>query len=196
MKEQLYGFVDIETGGLKKDKHSVLTIALILVRENKILDKIEWKVRHAEYVTSAKALEINQIDLVAHDKEATPAIEVIDAFEKMVRKHIREEERLVFVGQNTTFDIGFLEVLFKQYGKSEVWKELISYRFVDLMSITALLSAAGQIEVESLSLDSVMEALDMSMGTSERHTAMADAMAVFVIWIHYQSLLLKTTTPL
>jgi DNA polymerase III alpha subunit (gram-positive type) len=54
---------DTETGGLDPTKQDVLTLAFAVWEDNKILDRIEFKVSKEEYKTNEEAMKVNKINL-------------------------------------------------------------------------------------------------------------------------------------
>ena len=60
---------DTETGGLDPTKQDVLTLAFAVWEDNKILDRIEFKVSKEEYRTTEEAMKVNKINLEELRKE-------------------------------------------------------------------------------------------------------------------------------
>ena len=60
---------DTETGGLDPTKQDVLTLAFVVWEDNKILDRIEFKVSKEEYRTNEEAMKVNKINLEELRKE-------------------------------------------------------------------------------------------------------------------------------
>lgn len=178
MMDQTIIVTDVETGGLDFEKHSLLTVSMIATRGLQVIETKEWVIKHREYNVTAKALMINGIDIVEHDNGATKAHEVaseICQFIERVRKD--DEEKVMFFGQNTAFDMAFILKLMVDCFALGTFNTLVSHRRLDLMNFTAFLNLTGHIKTESLSLDHVIEALDIHV--PERHTASGDAWATW-----------------
>lgn len=167
---------DSETGGLNPKENSLLTLALMVVKNKEVVAQKEWKIKHDTYNVSAGALEVNGIDLVNHGKEATEAEVVGEEIIAFLEEHCSKEEKGMLVGQNTIFDKNFIEAFFVSLKNKELLRafyRLVSHRYIDLMSITAFLNLSGVLNTDGLSLDAVIEALNLDV--KARHTATDDA---------------------
>lgn len=167
---------DSETGGLNPKENSLLTLALMVVKNKEVVAQKEWKIKHDTYNVSAGALEVNGIDLVKHGKEATEAEVVGEEIIAFLEEHCSKEEKGMLVGQNTIFDKNFIEAFFVSLKNQELLRafyRLVSHRYIDLMSITAFLNLSGVLNTDGLSLDAVIEALNLDV--KARHTATDDA---------------------
>lgn len=165
--------IDTETGGLNPHQHSLLTVALIVTRNLEIIASREWHLKHEEYHTTERALEINGIDIEAHDALATPATEAINDMLNFLDHHSLPEERVVFFGQNTIFDKQFFEEAVEHSGQTKRYRSIVSHRYIDLMSITAFLNLSGHIKTDNLGLDAVITSIGIER--EQRHSALGDA---------------------
>jgi DNA polymerase III subunit epsilon len=169
-------FIDTETGGLNPKEHSLLTVALIVVQDNKLVDQKEWKVKHSTYHVTGKSLEVNGININDFHKEAMDKEEVGKEIIHFLSKYCSKKKKGIFVGQNTIFDKNFLEA-FLQSLTNKVpfhdYQKIIGHRYIDLMSITAFLNMAGIIETNGIGLDAVIEKFGLQV--EARHTALDDA---------------------
>lgn len=173
MRNETMVVIDTETGGLDPSQHSLLTVALIVTRNLEIIASKEWHLKHEDYRTTERALEINGIDIEAHDASATPATVAISDMLDFMNHHRLPEERIVLIGQNTIFDKQFLEAAVEQSGHMERYRSIVSQRYIDLMSITAFLNLSGHIKTDNLGLDAVISSLDIQR--EQRHSALGDA---------------------
>lgn len=173
-------FIDTKTGGTSPIRHSLLTVAFLVVQNNEIVNQKEWKIKHSTYQVTAKALEMNQIHLSQFDQEA---IEKEQAGQEMIQflsQYCSEENKGMLVGRNTTTDISFLEAFFKSLidlTPYETYTKIISHHSVDIISITAFLSLAGIFSPDDLSLDAILEKLSIKPMTG--HPSLDDAGATF-----------------
>lgn len=168
--------IDTETGGLNPKENSLLTVALMVVKNKEVIAQNEWKIKHASYNVSARAMEVNGIDLVEHDKEATHAEVAGEEMIAFLEAYCSKEEKGMLVGQNTIFDKNFLEGFFSSLKNKTLmgaYYRLVSHRYIDLMSITAFLNLSGVLDTDGLSLDAVIESLNLEV--KARHTATDDA---------------------
>lgn len=167
--------IDTETGGTNPNEHSLLTVALMVVKNHEIVDFKEWKIKHSTYCVTSKALEINGIDIKQHDKEAMVAKEVAKQINLFISKHCSKQNKGILVGQNTIFDKNFIETFLSSVGSTylEEFYRLVSRRYIDLMSITAFMNMTGVLDTDGLGLDAVIKELDLPV--KARHTALDDA---------------------
>ena len=177
MRNETIVVIDTETGGLDPLHHSLLTVALIVTRNLEIISSKEWHLKHEDYHTTERALEINGIDIEMHDASATPAAEAISDMLDFLDHHRLPEERVVFFGQNTIFDKQFLEEAVEQSGHIKRYRSIVSHRYIDLMSITAFLNLTNHIKTNNLGLDAVITSLGVEQ--EQRHSALGDAHMTF-----------------
>src|ERR1700676_3506517 len=104
---------DVESGGLLAKECSLLTVYFtVLDKDLNFLSELPLAIKpdnNAPYQVTAQALEINKINLIAHDKIA---IAESDARQRLYNYLKMESDggkiKLVPVGQNIKFDIDFV----------------------------------------------------------------------------------------
>lgn len=104
----MYIAFDCETTGLTNESN-LLTVFFIIYDENFVeLGSLGIKLRHKYYHVTAKALEVNGINLVEHDKEA---IDIRDARINLMLflNTYYNNKQFVCIGHNINFDIRFLK---------------------------------------------------------------------------------------
>lgn len=102
----MYLAIDTETTGLT-NLCNVLTAYFIVLDENlNEIKHLDLKIKHCSYHVYTKALEVNKIDLIEHDKVSTPKKEAILKLEEFLSG---VEERYIPIGHNVEFDINMLE---------------------------------------------------------------------------------------
>jgi len=171
-------FIDTETGGLDATKHSLLTIALAVYSHGNILAEQEYIVKYKEYVVTAKALEVNKINLVEHDSIATESSIVVQQIQMYIHRNFREDEKVIIAGHNIEFDNGFLTQLFEN--ENEQWSKLVSHRKLDTCSLMNYLMVTGKIDIKSASLESSIKHFEIE--TKARHTAEDDVRATIKLF--------------
>lgn len=186
--------LDTETGGIDFNKNSLLSVGMIMTRNGVILESKEWFVKHDTYNVTDIAMEINKIDLEAHDSIAQDQKEVIEEIIAFVKKY--SKQRVILFGQNVQFDINFLQKLFADNCYSEEFEKIFHYRAIDLTSITSFLALSGMINVENAGLDELARLFKIDDVKHQRHTALYDAQITWDILQKFHALAQKGSSPL
>src|SRR5690242_17190505 len=102
----VYLAMDTETAGLLPKHHSLLTAHYIVLNEKleEIAD-LSLSVKHDTYVVNMRALEVNHIDLPAHDRHATERCECIRRLREFLLEYVPGDAELVPLGHNIHFDL-------------------------------------------------------------------------------------------
>lgn len=148
-----YIVYDVETGGLHKDQHSLLTAYFKIIDQNfNPLDSLSLKIKPSDgtYHVTSGALKVNKIDLVKHNNEAITTEEARPKLIAFLSKHSASgEAKLTPVGHNVSFDEGFVEGLLEnpKMGMSgkDTWEMYVSYRRLDTSSLAEALRLRGVI---------------------------------------------------
>lgn len=141
-----YIALDLETGGIGADKYSLLTGFFAVLNEKfEMIDKLEVALKSDVYRVSAKALEINKINLIEHEAGAKDQETIVNEINHFLKKHATAPfeasigsiggpeplpvitptiESLIPIGHNVHFDILFL----KQALPGVRWDHFVSYR--------------------------------------------------------------------
>lgn len=169
-----YVFIDTETGGTIPDKHSLLSIALVIWDKNQgILDSKEWYIKCKEYIVTAQAKRINKFDMFEHEKKALPGKVVINEMLEFVYKYFDENVAIPLVGHNVQFDINFLKKFMSSENRS--FNQYFSHRSIDTYSVYKMLVIAEKIESN---INSSSEAFShFQIDVKNRHNALEDCMA-------------------
>lgn len=190
LKDRYYVLIDTETTGFNKEKHQILEVGMLILKGMEVIDELELKIKHKEYVITPGAIESNKINILEHDKEGMEPKEACDSILKFLKKYIDTEELdkkaktigLIAVGQNIDFDLGFLEQLFLSNYKIKEYRECISYRKLDIMQLALIKSLEGKLDIEKQDLDTILKALNIDIDNN-RHRALADC------YMEYEALL-------
>ena len=184
LKDRTFVLIDTETTGFDKEKHQLLEVGMLVIKDLKVVDKLELKIKHKEYVVTAGAMSANKIDLLEHDKEGVEPQTACYEIMSFLRNNMdfTEEKGSAFIpiGQNIDFDLGFLEQLFLKNYKIKDYRLCMSYRKLDIMQVALVKSLEGKIELDSQSLDSLLEALNIDI-PEDRHRAMVDCYLEFEV---------------
>jgi DNA polymerase-3 subunit epsilon len=165
-------FVDTETTGLDPTKHELLEVAAIRTSPDgqTIIKTYEAKLKPLHIETAEpKALQVNNYKPEEWtDEKCTAPETVVDNLQKMAGN-------TVLVGQNVSFDEGFLTPLFTRLGMKAPW----GYHKVDTVALAWPLFCYTP--MEGLSLEKVCRFLGVA--EMPKHRALADAMACREIYL-------------
>lgn len=165
---------DLETGGLEPEKVSVLT-GYFAVLDEKLNITMELYLQTAPksgiYQVTAQALEINNIDLIEHDRDAiTEEAGGTELFNFLKEASGNGKTKLVPIGQNVNYDI---DCVFAKFMSKNSWEQFVSYRKLDTAGAAEFLKAAGLLpESISGSLGSLVEHYNVPREVA--HTAYGD----------------------
>ena len=114
LSSNTYLFVDLETGGLAPERHSILQLAAVLTDHDlKVQSHFMTYIRpHPDLAVTAEALAINQLrveDLITAPDEAS----VAQALSKFAHLALGKPR---FAGFNCKFDLQFLTELWRRQG--------------------------------------------------------------------------------
>jgi len=171
--------VDTETGGADPNRHSILSLAAVVWENGEIRGEVEILVAEGDLVVTARALEINRIDLVAHAREAVAPREALSLLLDFVAKHYRREldegEQVTLAGHNVGFDLGFLKRLCRLAGAE--FPSVFSHRVLDTASVLRFLSLTELLPGKTVSSDGAFEYFGIAIEAETRHSALGDARA-------------------
>jgi DNA polymerase III subunit epsilon len=166
-------FIDTETGGLDPDKHSLLSLAMVVWEDMEIIDSLELLINDGILSVTKEALSINKIDLEKHKQSALSSAQVMDEILSFIGKHFPRQKKITLAGHNVHFDINFLRSFFS--ANHNDFSEFFSHRIIDTSSILYYLYLAGHLKHRAISSDEAFELFDIQV--EGRHTAMGDAIA-------------------
>ncbi|PXV93383.1 DNA polymerase-3 subunit epsilon [Lachnotalea glycerini] len=172
--ENRFVFVDTETGGVIPEKHSLLSIGLVIWdKKDGIIDKKEFFVKHSYYIVTEKAKEINKFEQQEHKEKALAGEEVIKNILEFIYGYFDKNTAIPLIGHNVQFDINFLKVFFRDENRS--FNQYFSHRSIDTYSVFKSLVLAGVI---SDNIDSSADAFRyFDIKVNNRHSAIGDCVA-------------------
>lgn len=179
LRNRNFILVDTETTGFDEKKNQILEVGILVIKDLRVIDEFEVKIKHREYTVTAKALEANKIDIIEHEKEAFWEKEAAEKILEFLNSHKSEnDEGYIVIGQNVQFDIKFLEEMFLRSYKIKEYRQAVSYRSLDLMQLAMVKNIEGKISLEKQDLDSILNELDIEI-PENRHRALTDCYLEF-----------------
>jgi DNA polymerase III alpha subunit (gram-positive type) len=176
---------DTETGGIGLDK-SLLTAYLAVYDDSfNAVDELSLLLKPDDgiYRVEARALEINGINLVEHDKLAIPYREAKHFLYNFLFKNSIKGDKLVPVGHGVAFDTQRLK---HDLISSGSWENFVSYRAIDTSNVARFLIAAGKIPATvSGSLESLCDYFKVTLAHGEQfHSANVDTQKTFAVFYY------------
>lgn len=172
-KEKLL-FIDTETGGVIPEKHSLLSIGLVVWDIDKgILDKKEIFVKHKDYAVTKGAQRVNKFNLEEHETKAIDPIMVIDEIDEFCLRNFPQDHKIIVAGHNIIFDINFIRFFLSQYNRS--FENMFSHRSIDTASILQFLQISQKIDVAITSSTEGFKYFGIKV--DNRHSALSDSIA-------------------
>ncbi len=174
----MYFFYDIETGG-NTTSYSLLTLYGVILDKNfNQVDSISLKIKPDDgiYRIEPEALEINKIDLIAHDKVAITESQAKVQINRFIEDYnTLFDGKLTFGGWNTYWDNQFVQ----KYLCPNL-NDLISRHLFDVASIAVLLKSMGKIP-SSLKISLVNLAKHYNVNLENAHDAEFDLKATIAV---------------
>lgn len=158
--------IDCETGGLNPLVHAILQVALI-GPDGK---ELTIDVRDVEGEVTARALEVNKIDLKKHMRTAVGLITACDLIDEFLEQNFEGD---VWVGgHHVAFDIGFVRRL---YRLADRLCPMDTYKSICTKSLLFAELANGRITSREMGLGAACKLYDIKLEGA--HTALGDARA-------------------
>jgi DNA polymerase III epsilon subunit-like protein len=166
-------FIDTETGGMNPDKHSLLSLAMVIWEDMEILDSQELLINDGILAVTREALSVNKIDMEKHKQLAVTPSQAIGKILIFIRKYYPQQVKITLAGHNVHFDANFLRSFFSRNNMD--FSKYFSHRIIDTSTIMHYLYLAGHIKHKAISSDAAFDLFDIKV--EGRHTAIGDAIA-------------------
>jgi DNA polymerase III epsilon subunit-like protein len=178
-------FIDTETGGQDPEKHSLLSLAMVVWEDMEIIDSQELLINDGVLSVTKEALSVNRINLEKHKQSAISPSQAIEKIFLFIRKHFPQQGKITLAGHNVHFDAAFLRFFFSK--NSQNFNKIFSHRIIDTSSILYYLYLAGFIKQRAVSSDEAFELFGIKV--EGRHTAIGDAIATAKLFTKLLSLI-------
>lgn len=169
MRKQNLAFIDLETTGLNLFKHEIIEIGCIVTTpELEVIEEFELKVK-PERIEDADpiSLKVNRYD----PENWTEAVSLKEALKIVSEKTVD----CIMVGQNVSFDSGFLESAF---AKANITNTM-HYHKLDTISI-AWAKFHKDKDINHFSLRELC--MRFGIKNEKSHTALSDARATYELY--------------
>jgi DNA polymerase III alpha subunit (gram-positive type) len=138
----MYLAFDTETTGLK-EHCNVLTAYFIILDENlNEIDSLDLKIKYPYYIVYSKAMEVNKIDLVEHDKIAVFTELAVLKLTAFLEKN-KTEKKLTMLGHNVEFDL-------KMLTNNKIFTLDMFEKYISIVSFTDTLIYAKELKSKKL----------------------------------------------
>ena len=194
IKKNYYIFLDNEMGGVEIDKYSFLTSYLMVVDADfKIIDDLYLYLKPDDgiYKVCASSMEVNQIDLIEHDKKAITYKEAGTKLYLWLKKHTNDGQlKLMPIGHGVGGDIMWIVEHLISRGS---WEKFISHRRVDTLSACQFLKTCNCFpETVSGSLESLSEHFKLTDKVcGSLHDAKVDTWLNYYVFLELRKIIVK-----
>lgn len=172
-------FIDTETGGVNPQKHSLLSIGIVIWdKENGELYSAEYYLKSDTYHVTKTAQQINHFAVESHEFNAIDAAEVINHFYEIKNDFFLDYPLIPLAGHNTQFDVQFIKKMFEDCKRS--YEKIFSHRIVDTYSILKFMSDCGVVCGDVSSSAKAFKKFNIQV--NGRHTALGDARATMQLY--------------
>ena len=183
-------WIDTETTGVDAVRHAVVQIAGIIEIDGRVQEEFEFFCRpHAGAEIDERALEIigrTRAELERFPSFTEAYFKLLPMIQCYVPKYTKDvNERFKIAGQNIGFDYGMMEEYWRRCG-DRYWYASVDRRGIDVVLATALMKAAGRIDVPDMKLETVCKALGINL---EAHNALNDIRATRQVWNTYAGMI-------
>lgn len=181
-------------GGLEKDQYSLLTVYLVMTDDNfNILGDLYLYLKPNDgiYKVCARAMEVNKINLVEHDKKAITYKEGATALYNFLSKHTDGGKiKATVVGHGIYGDV---EWILHHLISRNSFENFTSYRKLDTSSTCQFLKSVGLFpEDVSGSLVSLAKHFKVTVDESLAHDAKYDTLLTLGVFMAMRKMFIGT----
>lgn len=180
--EVRYLAFDLESGGIP-DGCSVLTAYFqVLDFKNNILGELRFAVKPNDgvYTLTAEALEVNNIDIKAHDKIAIPYSQAGQQLREFLIQHSDNGKiKLIPLGKNVNGDIKWVN---EHILGQKTWNMYVSYRIWEVTTLCLAAQKLGLYPLDaSIALGAMVEYFGIQINEGVLHDEKYDTLATIAV---------------
>ena len=173
----MYCALDTEHTGFHDDSNLLTAAFVVFDQQGKVQGELEFALKHKTYNIDLKAMEVNKIDLFAHDAEAEELASCAHKLRCFLNKHTwsgsKKRNLLIPVGSGVQADVALLE-------RAGLPTFGFSHKVRDLTVIASFLRECGLLLSEKVGLE---ELARFARIPHEAHTAIGDARASMEVFL-------------
>jgi DNA polymerase III epsilon subunit-like protein len=167
--------IDTETGGLDPQRHSLLSVGLVLWESGTLGAEDEFYVREPEIHCDPEAMAVNGLDVHFLESVGLVPQDAVERLENFLDRNFPVSRQPVLVaGHNVAFDVAFVRRLYRLAGRPG---PRFSHRLLDTAGILRFLAIAGRLPDGVIDSSSAFKHFGIDFGSEKRHSALADARA-------------------
>lgn len=181
----IFYVIDTETTGLDKEKNEIIEISMLRINDD--VQKT-WCIKPENYESiQPDALRVNghKIEDLKHLTQYgrdtyRPASEVLPEMENWMMEDLMTSDRRILVGQNSIYDLNFLEEFWKKLGQLETFPFGRKPFTMDTRQIALLMDLAMNTSREYYNLSNLVS--DYGIKKEKAHRAVNDTKMTADLW--------------
>jgi DNA polymerase III epsilon subunit-like protein len=179
---------DTETTGLLDNCNVLTAYFIILDNDLNEIDSLDLKIKHNTYIVQTKALEINKINLIEHEKTAIKKADAKEQLEQFLSKY-KQNEKYIPLGHNINFDLKMLKN--NQLLSDAAIECYFSPNDIDTLTIAKFMKSCKKIPIkQSLSLVNLCNYFNICLDTDlDPHNAEYDIKMTIKLFKVLQSMI-------
>ena len=177
--------LDTETGGVDANRDSLMEIACIVLKDNKIVKEYSAFVKSptGKYVCNDFARKLHGITNEIIEKNGKLPIDIIIDL-KEIKDIYFDGEPMTIVAHNAAFDISFVKKMFSDNGQDLLsistqneldYNNIFSRNSIDTATMALVLRLQNKLPFDRCSLDNILKYYQIPIDKIERHSAIYDA---------------------
>lgn len=177
--------LDTETGGVDANRDSLMEIACIVLKDNKVVKEYSSLVKspNGKYVCNDFARKLHGISNEQIEENGKLPIDIIIDL-KEIKDIYFDGEPMTIVAHNAAFDISFVKKMFADNGQDLFsistnnefdYNNIFSRNAIDTATMALVLRLQNKLPFDRCSLDNILKFYQIQVDKNARHTALYDA---------------------